>query len=105
MTAPAPRHRHASSVAAEGDTGQLPSPERRVRRKEAARYLADVWGIPTSPKTLAKLALTGGGPSYRKAGRFPLYEIAARHTQRITDRPDSKPRRVAATVGLRRIRE
>jgi hypothetical protein len=77
MTAPAPRHRHASSVAAEGDTGQLPSPERRVRRKEAARYLADVWGIPTSPKTLAKLAVTGGGPSYRKAGRFPLYEIAA----------------------------
>jgi hypothetical protein len=76
MNATAPRHRHASSVAAEGDTGQLPSPERRVRRKEAARYLTDVWGIPTSPKTLAKLAVTGGGPQYRKAGRLPLYEIA-----------------------------
>jgi hypothetical protein len=76
MTAPAPRHRHASSVAAEGGTEQLPSPERRVRRKEAARYLTEVWGIPTSPKTLAKLAVTGGGPQYRKAGRLPLYEIA-----------------------------
>jgi hypothetical protein len=77
MTAPAPRHRHASSVAAECRSGQLPSPERRVRRKEAARYLTDVWGIPMSPKTLAKLAVTGGGPHYRKAGRFPLYEVAA----------------------------
>ena len=76
MTAPAPRHRHASSVVAEGGTGQVPSPEPRVRRKEAARYLTDVWGIPMSPKTLAKLAVTGGGPQYRKAGRLPLYEIA-----------------------------
>jgi hypothetical protein len=56
---------------------QLPSPERRLRRKDAARYLTDVWGIPTSPKTLAKLAVTGGGPLYRKAGRVPLYEVAA----------------------------
>jgi hypothetical protein len=28
-----------------------------------------------SPKTLAKLAVIGGGPLFRKAGRFPLYEI------------------------------
>ena len=25
-------------------------------------------------KTLAKLAVVGGGPAYRKAGKFPLYE-------------------------------
>jgi hypothetical protein len=74
MSAPAPRHNHASGVVVEH---QLASPERRLRRKEAARYLTDVWGIPVSPKTLAKLAVTGGGPHYRKAGRFPLYEVAA----------------------------
>jgi hypothetical protein len=75
MSGSAPRHDQASSMEA-GD-GPLPSPERRLRRKQAARYLADVWGIPTSPKTLAKLAVTGGGPQFRKAGRLPLYEIAA----------------------------
>ena len=29
--------------------------------------------MPCSPKWLAKLAVVGGGPIYRKAGRFPLY--------------------------------
>jgi hypothetical protein len=76
MNATAPRQRHDSTDAAEFCSGQPASPERRVRRKEAARYLTDVWGIPTSPKTLAKLAVTGGGPQYRKAGRLLLYEIA-----------------------------
>jgi hypothetical protein len=75
MTAPAPRHSDASGVTAASSNGQHPSPERRFRRKEAARYLTDVWGIPMSPKTLAKLAVIGGGPLFRKAGRFPLYEI------------------------------
>ena len=28
-----------------------------------------------SPNTLAKLAVTGGGPMYRRAGRIPLYSI------------------------------
>jgi hypothetical protein len=49
-------------------------PVRRYRRQEAARYLAEVHGIPTSPKTLAKKAVIGGGPKFRKAGRIPLYE-------------------------------
>jgi hypothetical protein len=77
MNAPSPRHRHDTRVVADCRSEQPPSPERRVRRKEAARYLADVWGIPMSPKTLAKLAVTGGGPLYRKAGRVPLYEVTA----------------------------
>jgi hypothetical protein len=64
---------HAETV--ERSTDQAPRRERRVRRKEAARYLTDAWGIPMSPKTLAKLAVIGGGPLFRKAGRFPLYEI------------------------------
>ncbi|MFC4271827.1 hypothetical protein GQF03_16305 [Sneathiella chungangensis] len=46
---------------------------RRLRRAEAAKYLFDTWGISRTPKTLAKLAVTGGGPPYQKDGRFPLY--------------------------------
>ena len=47
---------------------------RRLRRHEASRYLNDAWGIRRTPKTLAKLAVVGGGPAFRKDGRFPLYE-------------------------------
>ena len=46
---------------------------RYLRRSAAARYVRDTWGLPCSPKWLAKLAVIGGGPIYRKAGRFPLY--------------------------------
>ena len=45
-----------------------------LRRKDAAQYVRDVHGQPCSPKTLAKLVVVGGGPAYRKAGKFPLYE-------------------------------
>jgi hypothetical protein len=54
---------------------ELP-PQRLLRRKEAARYVQETWGIPLSAQTMAKLAVVGGGPLFRKAGRFPLYEIA-----------------------------
>jgi hypothetical protein len=47
---------------------------RLLRRKEAANYVVSNWGVPLSGQTLAKLAVIGGGPAYRKAGRFPLYE-------------------------------
>ena len=50
---------------------------RRLRRADASHYLKDAWGIARSPKTLAKLAVIGGGPSFRKDGRIPLYETAA----------------------------
>jgi hypothetical protein len=50
------------------------NPQRLRRRKEAAQYVRDRWGIPLSQQTLAKLAVIGGGPPYRLAGRFPLYE-------------------------------
>ena len=43
------------------------------RRKHAAQYLREHWGFPCSPNTLAKRAVTGGGPMYRRAGRIPLY--------------------------------
>lgn len=46
---------------------------RYFRRAEAAHYVRRTWGMPCSSKWLAKLAVVGGGPIYRKAGRFPLY--------------------------------
>jgi hypothetical protein len=47
-----------------------------LRRRAAAKYLRENRGIPTSEKTLAKLACVGGGPIYRRFGRIPLYLIA-----------------------------
>lgn len=43
------------------------------RRESAAYYIRSTWGIPCSPRTLAKLACVGGGPIFSKAGRIPLY--------------------------------
>jgi len=51
-------------------------PRRLLRRVEAAAYVQDYWGYPLSAKTLAKYAVVGGGPKFRKASRFPLYEAA-----------------------------
>lgn len=50
-----------------------PSPAKYLRRADAALYVRETWGIPCSTKWLAKLAVVGGGPIFRKAGRFPLY--------------------------------
>ncbi|WP_437871983.1 hypothetical protein ACSD7O_07180 [Methylorubrum extorquens] len=50
------------------------SPKRR--RDAAAAYIVERYGIPCSPKTLAKLACLGGGPAFYKAGRIPLYADA-----------------------------
>lgn len=42
-----------------------------LRRTDAATYVRQTWGIPCSPKWLAKLAVVGGGPTYRKSWSFP----------------------------------
>lgn len=47
--------------------------QRRLRRKEASVYLLENWGISRTPNTLAKLATVGGGPSFERESRFPLY--------------------------------
>jgi hypothetical protein len=52
------------------------SHSRRVRRTEAAAYIQEKHGIPCAPKTLAKYAVMGGGPTFRKAGKVPLYELS-----------------------------
>jgi hypothetical protein len=45
----------------------------RLRRAEASRYLKEAWGIERTANTLAKLAVTGGGPPFEYDGRTPLY--------------------------------
>jgi hypothetical protein len=47
-----------------------------LRRRDAALYIRSTYGIPCTQRGLAKLAVIGGGPIYRKAGRFPIYSTA-----------------------------
>ena len=49
------------------------APEHLLSRAEASVYLQQFWKMPHSVGTLAKLAVVGGGPEFRKAGRVPLY--------------------------------
>jgi hypothetical protein len=44
-----------------------------LRRAKACEYLAARWGVIRDPKTLAKYAVVGGGPRFRKDGKFPVY--------------------------------
>ena len=44
-----------------------------MRRADAAKYIREAHGIPCAPATLAKYACLGGGPPFRKAGKFPIY--------------------------------
>ena len=47
-----------------------------LRRDRAAQHVSDIWGLPCSPRWLAKLAVGGGGPIFSKAGRMPTYAPA-----------------------------
>lgn len=47
--------------------------QRLYRRKAASDFIKSNFSYPCEPTTLNKLAALGGGPSYIKAGRFPLY--------------------------------
>ena len=55
------------------DTVSLPH-NRPLTRSDAAAYVTNTFGMPCSPNTLAKLAVVGGGPVFRKAGLFTLYD-------------------------------
>ncbi len=44
-----------------------------LRRKAASQYLEETWGVIRTPSTLAKYAVIGGGPVFRRDSRFPLY--------------------------------
>jgi hypothetical protein len=52
------------------------SPNKKLRRHEAAVYLKSVWGVERTKATLAKLSCLGGGPAFYKDGRIPLYAPA-----------------------------
>jgi hypothetical protein len=45
----------------------------QMRRADAAHYIRTTYGIPCVATTLAKYACIGGGPAFRKAGKFPIY--------------------------------
>jgi hypothetical protein len=49
------------------------SNRRLLRRTAASDYLDKEHGVQRAPTTLAKLAVIGGGPVFRRAGRVPLY--------------------------------
>jgi len=49
------------------------SKKRRLRRKDASKYLLETWGISRTPATLAKLACVGGSPQFQYANKTPLY--------------------------------
>ena len=79
------------------------------RRADAATYVKHKYGFPCSRQWLAKLAVIGGGPVYRKAGRVPLYapddldrwalaRIGAPQTS-SSDRAPKKLERLAADEG------
>jgi hypothetical protein len=44
-----------------------------LRRKGASDYLEKHWGLKRTARYLAKLAVVGGGPAFRKANRDALY--------------------------------
>ena len=46
---------------------------RKLRRSDAAAYLADKFGIPCSVGTLANYATSGAGPKFELSGRWPIY--------------------------------
>lgn len=68
-------------------TDQIP-----LRRDEASAYIRTRYRLPCSEKYLAKLAVVGGGPLFRKASRFPIYDRAdldAWATKRISGKVSS----------------
>lgn len=58
------------------ETSQPVGENRFLRRADAAAYVSHRYGFPCSRQWLAKLAVVGGGPVYRKAGRYPIYAPA-----------------------------
>jgi hypothetical protein len=55
------------------EASQSANGQRFLRRADAAAYVSTRYGFPCSRQWLAKLAVIGGGPVFRKAGRFPIY--------------------------------
>ena len=64
------------TIVSQGESFTRPSASSRpLRRSEAADHIS-AKHFPCSPKTLAKLAVVGGSPPFRKVGRIPLYAVS-----------------------------
>ena len=50
-----------------------PSMAKFLRRRQAAVYVREKYNVPCSENWLAKLAVVGGGPPFRRCVRVPLY--------------------------------
>jgi hypothetical protein len=57
-------------AAAEDQSG---AGRRCLRRNAAALHLRQQYDLPITPQSLAKLAQTGGGPVFRRLGKYPVY--------------------------------
>jgi hypothetical protein len=94
---------------------ELAEPLKFLSRRAASLYLTKHY-FPTAVRTLAKLAVEGGGPVFRKAGAAVLYErkrldqwALAKITgefKNTTKQPTSKPRgRPRKSPALSQVRE
>lgn len=65
--------RHQPAIAGHLQKGGVMRICRLLRRKAASDYLHEIHGLDRAPTTLAKLAVIGNGPIFRRIGRVPLY--------------------------------
>jgi hypothetical protein len=72
--------------------------QRGMQRREIADFLTEQ-GYRIAPSTLAKLAVIGGGPAFRKFGSRPIYDpdeslewARSRTTSRRTSTSDNGAR-------------
>ena len=70
---------------------------RFLRRGDAAEYVRANWGVPCSRSWLAKLAVVGGGPTFRKSGRAPIYTTA--RLDKWVEGRISRPRQSTSVLG------
>jgi hypothetical protein len=49
----------------------------RLTRPNVPGYLLETWGLRCSHSTLARLAVNGGGPAFRKTGRDVYYDTSS----------------------------
>jgi len=71
-------------------------------RKAASEYLHEAHGLERAPSTLAKLAVSGNGPVFRRIGRVPLYapaDLDAWVTSKLSPRMSSTSQAAPAKAG------
>jgi hypothetical protein len=67
--------RHSAASATDRPVNRGPKIALGTRKPSSrSAYITERYGFPCSRQWLAKLAVIGGGPVFRKAGRYPVYE-------------------------------